>query len=360
MITNNLMELHDLFGRVRVGYLWMFITEKCNLDCDYCFYKERDLASTVSFERLQEIIMSIPSWNQPEFVFSGGEPLIEFGLIKKTVALIKKKFQDPYFLIQTNGILLRDEIFEFLLENNINLEFGFDGLSLTTLAHRKKTTERSYEIILQNIQKALDLGIGVSCTMVVHPNEADRMQENFQFLLRLGIPKIEITPATCEMWTEESKNGYLERYKEIVDEYAAVLSTVYDRPISRRFDAIVTGLGDILPSWISLSFPREVKGEYAYFKDGKLLSLQIARYLKLYNSFFSQKNVTYREFSTLHAKMVYDELEKKYGKTLQFSVYKELCDEIKIINQTQLLHMGDDVSLLKETVIRKASWTGTT
>jgi len=334
------MELSQLFSRVNLGYLWMFITEKCNLDCDYCFYKERDLASTISFEKLQYIIDSLG--NKPEFVFSGGEPLIEFSLIKRTVAYIQQKFAQPYILIQTNGVLLTDEIFEFLLENNINLEFGFDGLSLTTLAHRKKITERSYEIILQNIQKALDLGIGVSCTMVVHPNEADRMQKNFQFLLRLGIPKIEITPATCERWMVQDKEEYLVHYAAIVAEMKQqgterVLSTVYDRSIGRRFDAIVTGDGKILPSWISLSFPREVKEHYAYFSEGKLHPKTVARYLQLYSSFFQQENATYREFSTLHAEMVYTELEKKFGKNLGFSVYNELCAEIKRINQTQLL-----------------------
>jgi len=337
------MELKDLFSKVHVGYCWLFITEKCNLDCEYCFYKERDLASTVSFNEIKKIIDALPNNKPPEFVFSGGEPTLEFNLIKETVKLIKEKYPRPYILIQTNGILLDDNKLAYIKDNNINLEFGIDGQMITTLNHRLLTTQGNYQRTITIIKKSIKENIGVSCTMTVHPHEAIKMIENFEYLLSLGIKKIEITPAVFEKWDQKSKEDYLNKYETIVHimknrRQEKILSTVYDRPLqSPQLDVILTGTGMILPSWASLSFPRQVKEKYAYYVDGKIKTKVLSKYLIMHNKFYKKKNSTYRELSTLHAGLVDIELRYKSKKTSGFQQYVDINHAIKGINQQQLL-----------------------
>jgi len=224
---------------------------------------------------------------------------MSFGLIQKTVSLIKKRFKNPYILIQTNGTLLTDERLDYIKEQHINLEFGVDGLAISTLKHRRKTTPKSYTLLIKHLTKALTKGIGVSCTMTVHPSEAALMQENFSFLNSLNIPSIEITPAVFEQWTEESKNSYLEQYGAIVQLMKSkgkqtILSSVYDRPLQhKQLDIIVTGTGKILPSWVSLSLPREAKQYHAYYDKGSINTKILANYLSLYQKFYTEENRTF-------------------------------------------------------------------
>ena len=44
----------------KLRYVWMFITERCNLDCTYCFYKERDMKTTSTVEQLKGLLKDIP------------------------------------------------------------------------------------------------------------------------------------------------------------------------------------------------------------------------------------------------------------------------------------------------------------
>src|SRR3989338_11136849 len=149
------MMLNEIFEKIKIGYFWMFLTEKCNLNCEYCFYKEKDYKSTASFEMISNTINALPNWNKPEFVFSGGEPLIEYELIKKIVPLIKNKFENPYILILTNALLLDKEKMDYIKNENIYVEVGLDGKSETTTAHRININNSNYEIIMGNIKNAI-------------------------------------------------------------------------------------------------------------------------------------------------------------------------------------------------------------
>lgn len=61
--------------------------------------------------------------------FYGGEPLIEFELIKEIVAYAKEVFTGKpiLFSMTTNGSLLNEEIIKFLKENGFNLMISLDG-----------------------------------------------------------------------------------------------------------------------------------------------------------------------------------------------------------------------------------------
>ena len=347
------MEIEELFGKIRLRYMWMFITEKCNLDCDYCFYKFRDLETSSKYEDLINLIKRIPSFEGTDFVISGGEPLLEWELVKKLVRYVRENFKENNITIQTNGMLINEERASFFKENNVVIEFGIDGSLVTTAKHRTGTNEKTYQLVLNSIKLAREKGVMCMSTMVVHPKESKDILNNFLNLLSLGLELVEITPATFEKWEDEDVKTYKENYLKTL-EYALKnnkiknTSILYDLPIKYpAMDIISQPNGEVLPNWCCLSFPREVKRNYRYMEFGKngikINEDRLKFYLQKYKDFFNKKDMTYREFSTLHSELVYKELEKQRG-NLNFDNYAKVCNVMKEANQKFVRLMGDPYS----------------
>ena len=108
-----------------VKALCLHIAHDCNLACKYCFAEEGEYhgrRALMSFEvgkkALDFLIANSGSRRNLEVDFFGGEPLMNFDVVKQLVAygreqekLHDKKFR---FTLTTNGVLLNDEIMEFL------------------------------------------------------------------------------------------------------------------------------------------------------------------------------------------------------------------------------------------------------
>ena len=94
----------------------IFITQQCNLRCSYCYIGKKN--AVMSLETAESIINNIfahtPSEKKIDIDFFGGEPLLEFSLIKKIVSLIEghpSYAPDRVELdVVTNGTIFSDEI----------------------------------------------------------------------------------------------------------------------------------------------------------------------------------------------------------------------------------------------------------
>lgn len=114
------------------------VGSKCNLNCNYCFYLEKDEVLKKSNSLMNDSILEkyiknyISSQKTPvvEFVWHGGEPtLIGLEFFHKIVVLQerykgKKKIVNS---IQTNGILIDELWCEFLKKNNFLVGLSLDG-----------------------------------------------------------------------------------------------------------------------------------------------------------------------------------------------------------------------------------------
>lgn len=96
----------------------LWVTNKCNLKCTYC-YENRSVKRNESKRNLQiEEIVAFIKRKSDEYSredvyirFHGGEPLLEYGNIKKYIELIKSEIEERriFFSMTTNGILLDRE-----------------------------------------------------------------------------------------------------------------------------------------------------------------------------------------------------------------------------------------------------------
>ena len=151
-----------------VKALCLHIAHDCNLACKYCFAEEGEYhgrRALMDFETgkkaLDFLIENSGSRRNLEVDFFGGEPLMNWQVVKDLVAYGREqeKLHDKHFrfTVTTNGVLLNDEIQDFVNKEMDNVVLSLDG--------RKEVNDRmrpfrngkgSYDLIVPKFQKLAD------------------------------------------------------------------------------------------------------------------------------------------------------------------------------------------------------------
>jgi uncharacterized protein len=114
------------------------IAHDCNLLCEYCFASKGDFGGNkelMSFETGKKafdyLVDNSPGRRNLEVDFFGGEPLMNFDVVKKLVEygrkIEKEKNKNFRFTITTNGMLLDEETTKYINENFHNVVLSLDG-----------------------------------------------------------------------------------------------------------------------------------------------------------------------------------------------------------------------------------------
>ncbi|MFQ7473484.1 MAG: radical SAM protein, partial [Anaerovoracaceae bacterium] len=124
----------DLFKERQsvVKAICLHVAHACNMTCGYCFagkgeyHGEQAIMSyEVGKQALDWLIKNSGTRRNLEVDFFGGEPLLNFEVVKKLVAYgrsqEKKHNKNFRFTLTTNGILLNDEIIEFVNKEMSNV-----------------------------------------------------------------------------------------------------------------------------------------------------------------------------------------------------------------------------------------------
>ena len=137
----------DIYEDLAVNYknnskvikaLCLHVSHTCNLNCSYCFasqgkYKgERALMSfEVGKRAFDFLIENSGSRRNLEVDFFGGEPLMNWDVVKQLVAyarsIEKEKNKNFRFTLTTNGLLIDDEVIDFLNAEMSNVVLSLDG-----------------------------------------------------------------------------------------------------------------------------------------------------------------------------------------------------------------------------------------
>lgn len=123
----------------------LHVSHDCNMRCKYCFASKGDFGSgrklmnaDTGKKAIDFLISKSGKRRNLEIDFFGGEPLMNFTVIKEIVdyARIKEKEYNKNFrfTVTTNGLLLNEEIIEYINDNFVNVVLSIDG--------RKETNDR--------------------------------------------------------------------------------------------------------------------------------------------------------------------------------------------------------------------------
>ncbi len=216
-----------------VKALCLHIAHTCNLNCSYCFasqgkyHGERALMSyEVGKRALDFLVENSGTRRNLEVDFFGGEPLMNFDVVKQLVAyarsIEKEKNKNFRFTLTTNGVLVDDDVIEFSNKEMSNVVLSLDG--------RKEVHDRyrvdyagngSWEKIVPKFQKFVNARGGKNYYMrgtFTHANPD--FLEDIKTMLNLGFSELSMEPVVAASddpaaLTQEDKPVVMKQYEDL-------------------------------------------------------------------------------------------------------------------------------------------------
>ncbi len=218
-----------------VKALCLHVAHTCNLNCSYCFasqgkyHGERAIMSfEVGKQALDYLIAHSGTRRNLEVDFFGGEPLMNFDMVKQLVTYARSREKESgkhfRFTLTTNGILINDDVIDFVNREMSNVVLSLDG--------RKEVHDRfrvdhagkgSWERIVPKFQKLVEAREGKNYYMrgtFTHANPD--FLNDIQEMLRLGFTELSMEPVVCapedpSALTEEDLPIILSQYEQLAE-----------------------------------------------------------------------------------------------------------------------------------------------
>ncbi|WP_054743040.1 radical SAM/SPASM domain-containing protein [Cellulosilyticum ruminicola] len=163
-----------------VNNLRLVVTERCNLDCIYCYERASNLYThkeNMSWETAKESIdrffemTKLNPQTKPTIRFFGGEPLVNWPIIKQSLEYIEEAYKgmSVNYIINTNGTLITKEIAEAFAKYKVHVALSMDGIGdCHDLTRRYMDGRGSFEIIDHNVDILLEnkcsMNLATVCT----------------------------------------------------------------------------------------------------------------------------------------------------------------------------------------------------
>ena len=218
-----------------VKALCLHIAHTCNLNCSYCFasqgkyHGDRAVMSyEVGKQALDFLIANSGTRRNLEVDFFGGEPLMNFDVVKQLVAYArsveKEHGKNFRFTLTTNGLLIDDDVIDFANRECANVVLSLDG--------RKEIHDRyrvdyagngSFDRIVPKFQKLVEAREGKNYYMrgtFTHANPD--FLKDIQQMLDLGFRELSMEPVVCAPsdpaeLTEEDLPIVLDQYEKLAE-----------------------------------------------------------------------------------------------------------------------------------------------
>lgn len=160
--------------------LVLWTSSRCNLKCIYCYAANNksmgDMPESVAVKAL-----SYFKGRPLKIQFSGGEPMMNFGLIKSVIEEAGRMHLDASFQIQTNGTLIDAAAARFIKKNRIAVGVSLDGIPEINEATRGKTME-----VVRGIQNLGREGVIINLNCVVTRMNVRFLERFVDFAFYLG------------------------------------------------------------------------------------------------------------------------------------------------------------------------------
>ena len=162
-----------------LGSIALLVAQECNMSCIYCYGQGGSyggggmMSEETAFKAVDWLMENSKKAERVNVSFFGGEPLLNFPLIRKVVEYAKDaahgKGKKVTFSITTNATLLTDEIISFMSQEKIYPLVSFDGPREIQNRQRPfKDGRGSYETVRANIVKLLDVYPRLAARAIVY------------------------------------------------------------------------------------------------------------------------------------------------------------------------------------------------
>lgn len=213
-----------------------------------------------------------PSNESIDFAFFGGEPLIEFELIKQITSLIEAHSQYDSTRVQltfvSNGTLFNDDIAQFVRDKKIAFGISCDGSpEVHDLFRRYPGGNGSSHKVEQTLRDALKAFGNVMVNAVYRPESLDALPQTIEYFSSLGLRQIYLSPDYSAQWTPE----HASRLTGVYGDVAALYQDYYHQNDPHFISLIDSKIAVILRGGYQ---PQERcsmgRGELAFTPDGAI------------------------------------------------------------------------------------------
>jgi uncharacterized protein len=216
---------------VNVNSITLHVANDCNLRCAYCYgnggsYSEE--RCLMDWQTAKDSVDFLVKYSNDikdiSVVFFGGEPLLNFRTIRKTVAYcreLEKRLDKKFtYSITTNGTLFNKENVTFMKENKFSILVSLDGTKRVHDRYRVFPSGKgSYNIIIKRLKQFFDMKtMSLRCTL---PYDCFDLETSVMNLKRLRIRKAHFELADGCYDIDQMMNFYLPGIKEAFSRVAS-------------------------------------------------------------------------------------------------------------------------------------------
>ena len=252
------------------------VGSKCNLDCDYCYYLEKEnlyekknpVMSEDLLERFVKQYIESQTMSEIMFTWHGGETLMRpLSFYKRAIELQKQYARGRRIenSIQTNGTLLNDDWCRFFKENNFLVGISIDGPKEFHDEYRRDKMGRpSFHRVMRGIELLKKHEVEFNCLAVVNDYNVDYPLEFYNFFKEIGCQYIQFTPiverirkdntisllklATARQRAHEAD---LAHYSVPADKWGSFLCAIFDEWVKDDVGKIFIQIFDsTLANWV--------------------------------------------------------------------------------------------------------------
>lgn len=216
------------------------VSHLCNLRCEYCFADggtyngaAENMSLDVALKAIDMIVSKSANRHNLEVDFFGGEPLLNFDVVKKTVeyarSIEKAHNKNFRFTITTNAMLLNDEIIDFFNKEMYNVVVSIDGRrSVHDCVRKTASGKGSFDTAIKNALRFKQLRKGQYYIRGTYTALNKDFSKDVLFLNDLGFDQLSIEPVVLP------ENNRLAIKKEDIEQLKAEYDKLAEAYVERR------------------------------------------------------------------------------------------------------------------------------
>lgn len=177
----------------------LMLTTACNLRCGYCYQRETHPRAMTEVHLRAALRWLVSSGSpRPRLTLFGGEPLLEPGLLRKAVTLLREEVPDgtsPDVHVVTNGLLLDEGLLAEMDRAGVHVDLSLDGVAAAQHVRGARTPERLDALLvsLSASHPALLAGrLTVKATLT--SENASVLSDSLRYLLGRGAADVALVP----------------------------------------------------------------------------------------------------------------------------------------------------------------------
>lgn len=174
----------------------LWVTEFCNLNCRYCYESENKCSKYLSKSVAEQVLLYIKNkvaqdnYDAIWINYHGGEPFLNFEIIKWFTDKIKKtfSFMKCFFSVTTNATIINDEILDYIRVNIGEITLSIDG---TKISHDKNRVYKNgmgtHHVVMDNARKINSIcSDKVRIRTVITPDNVENLYNDIMYLFNQG------------------------------------------------------------------------------------------------------------------------------------------------------------------------------